>query len=1028
MPATPLDNFAIDTDLAMADAIGYSLTNADRKLDSAYGDHVHQNAGLHLTGGVDDDATWQHYWLKIASINTKRYDLPKTTVGKRFLSTLRLEFVGVRERKWNSERVIVFMATILQTTPNVTKACDIKRRISSRLDAWAAGEFSALVSDTERECTSATSDPPSDIDINRAGRSFHTKLVRGRVRQAVRHLTNRASGGVIDPDGVCTKTGRPVIDVLRDEHPQLRMPDADDPDGPFGSTYAEMPDQLAVDITGETIEKAASNLFGSGSCSGVDAADLQHWLLCFGKESSALRDEMATWTRWLSNTRPPWAAYRALMACRLVPLDKQPGVRPVGIGEIFRRLFASALVLETGSQATDACGTSNLSVGLKAGIEAAAHAMAKIFPSWDSSAPSTATDNEAPSTSPPSSPSSSGAPSTGAMHSTTVSADAMMLVDARNAFNELNRIGMLWTVRHLWPAGSIFAFNCYRHYGRLIVRRSGQSCIELESQEGVTQGDPLAMILYGLGVSPIANRLSSEVPTGVPVWFADNCAVAGPVSALGAYMGRLVDIGPSWGYFPEPTKSIIISRAEQRAQLQQQLADFKFIYSTGHRYIGTFVGDRRFLRDWLQPQIDDWVAAVKDLANVSGHFPQSAYAGLVKALQNEWTYIQRLTPNIGPYFAPVESAIHSVFIKKLMGDDEVVGAKLCSLTSLSTRRGGLAICNPVTNAKHHYQASVAATSPLVDAITTGAAFNVPRYKAHAITQKHASRDTKAKTEEEAFFKLLESIPSNYHRALERAWSTGSWLTTMPNIHNGTILSRDEFRDSLRWRLTSPLLSFPSRCDGCDARFTVSHALCCKRGGLVTLRHNEIAEEWASLCSAALSSGAVSTEPYINNGRSVPNNTSASQTDPVLQGDQRGDVGVRGFWSRANTTIFDVQVCDTDAPSYANITPARVLENAERRKKAKHLDPCLQQRKHFTPLVFSVDGVAGREATSAIRNLAKLLSAKWNRAYSHVCGYIRSRLSLSLVRAFALCIRGSRDPTTRAARPFLECGASMVTMR
>ena len=40
----------------------------------------------------------------------------------------------------------------------------------------------------------------------------------------------------------------------------------------------------------------------------------------------------------------------------------------------------------------------------------------------------------------------------------------MTLVDARNGFNELSRLAMLWTVRHRWPAGARFAFNCYKHW------------------------------------------------------------------------------------------------------------------------------------------------------------------------------------------------------------------------------------------------------------------------------------------------------------------------------------------------------------------------------------------------------------------------------------------------------------------------------------------------------------------------------------------------------------------------------------
>eukprot|EP00957_Ditylum_brightwellii_P017652 1329895-Ditylum_brightwellii.AAC.1 len=41
------------------------------------------------------------------------------------------------------------------------------------------------------------------------------------------------------------------------------------------------------------------------------------------------------------------------------------------------------------------------------------------------------------------------------------------LVDARNGFNELSRMAMLWTVRHRWPSGARFMFNCYRHWAIL---------------------------------------------------------------------------------------------------------------------------------------------------------------------------------------------------------------------------------------------------------------------------------------------------------------------------------------------------------------------------------------------------------------------------------------------------------------------------------------------------------------------------------------------------------------------------------
>ena len=35
-----------------------------------------------------------------------------------------------------------------------------------------------------------------------------------------------------------------------------------------------------------------------------------------------------------------------------------------------------------------------------------------------------------------------------------------MIVDARNGFNDMSRLAMLWTMRHRWPAGERCAFNC----------------------------------------------------------------------------------------------------------------------------------------------------------------------------------------------------------------------------------------------------------------------------------------------------------------------------------------------------------------------------------------------------------------------------------------------------------------------------------------------------------------------------------------------------------------------------------------
>ena len=361
-----------------ADQPGYVVTAADRLLDTAIGDHVHENAGIHLDGGIATDALWQRRWRRMALIATTRYQAPACKVGRRFLTILVAEFRGARERLWNSERPLVFVATVLQTTPGVRRSKDIRLRLTQRMDLWDQGHFKALVDNTEGEVLSRhpSSRPP---DEEAQARSFNARVLSGRLRSAVRSLTNRSGGGVRQPDDLCSKSGRPVWQVLQEKHPDLRDPaSVEEADGAF-EPYPDLPAPVPVCITQDDVEAISSRLSGAAGPGGTDAVDLANWLLRFGRESEALREEMAAWTNWLANTSPPWAAYRAMMVNRLVALDKQPGTRPVGIGEVYRRLWAKCLLKAIGSQATAACGNFNLCAGLQAGIEGAVHAVRDVF-------------------------------------------------------------------------------------------------------------------------------------------------------------------------------------------------------------------------------------------------------------------------------------------------------------------------------------------------------------------------------------------------------------------------------------------------------------------------------------------------------------------------------------------------------------------------------------------------------------------------------------------------------------------------
>jgi len=453
------------------------------------------------------------------------------------------------------------------------------------------------------------------------------------------------------------------------------------------------------------------------------------------------------------------------------------------------------------------------------------------------------------------------------------------------------------------------------------------------------------------------------------------------------------------------------------------MEEFNFTYTDGNRYVGGFIGAPDTRGEWLDTQITKWSENVRQLAQIAKRYPQTAFAGLSKSLQAEWQYLQRVTPNCKDSFGPIEEAIGKSFLPALLQDTEANTATLRSVLARSARHAGLGIPDPVASADEHYASSVHGTAILVNSIRTGTPLEVGGYVSHMNRCRVVAKTRRAAAEATSLEASIETALRSVKHWLLRAQKTSAWLTATPDRLNGTELSEEEFRDSLRLRYGLRPNNLPQQCDGCSARFSVAHALSCKRGGLIGARHNEVAAEWHQLCAQALTPAQVSDEPLIHTGQNPATGEGANRRTTV-HAEERGDVAVRNFWKRGTTAIFDIRITDTEAPSQRGQDPAKVLEKHEKDKKDKYLQACLDRRRQFTPLVFSVDGMRGKEAEAAGKRLASLLAAKWKRPYSDVCAFVRSRLAMALVRATSLCIRGARDPTSHSPRPQWESGSGL----
>ena len=168
------------------------------------------------------------------------------------------------------------------------------------------------------------------------------------------------------------------------------------------------------------------------------------------------------------------------LACRLVPLDKgetkegKPGVRPIGIGEVLRRLIGKLLIGVIKDDVIESAGPLQTCSGIKSGIEAAVHAMREVFEKTDT--------------------------------------EAILLVDAENAFNNLNRTAALHNIRELCPPFHQYLLNTYRKPAKLVIKNN-KGYDHILSEEGCTQGDVAAMAKYAIGIKPLIDSLRESVDT-----------------------------------------------------------------------------------------------------------------------------------------------------------------------------------------------------------------------------------------------------------------------------------------------------------------------------------------------------------------------------------------------------------------------------------------------------------------------------------------------------------------------------------
>jgi len=259
------------------------------------------------------------------------------------------------------------------------------------------------------------------------------------------------------------------------------------------------------------------------------------------------------------------------------------GVRPIGIGEVLRRIMAKSVGKIVQGDVQLASGSLQTCTGVESGIEASIHAMYRLF----------LRDN----------------------------VDAVILVDARNAFNCLGRKASLHNISRICPPISCFLNNSYKEPSKLHL---GDGSYIL-SEEGVTQGDPLAMAMYALATKDIIDTLREKHPEVFQTWYADDASSCGKLEKLALWWNFLNEIGPKYGYFPKPSKTwLILKNPELLDKARELFGNEVKITTEGHRHIGAALGSESFKKEFISLKVDKWVTDVKNLSELAKEEPQAA--------------------------------------------------------------------------------------------------------------------------------------------------------------------------------------------------------------------------------------------------------------------------------------------------------------------------------------------------------------------------------------------------------------------
>ena len=691
----------------------------------------------------------------------------------------------------------------------------------------------------------------------------------------------------------------------------------------------------------------------------------------------------------------PYVAGASLFA-----LDKSKGgtfdVHPIASGEIFRRLVSKCLCATNKEDAAAFfLPAGQFGVACPSGTERVIHRTRRVVQA-------TMNQNKADG-----------------MHKEHIEHNddqdfVILKVDLKNAFNKVSRLHILRLVRKHFPGLARWVHWCYgtNEFPYLWFGKHA-----LRSQEGVQQGDPLGPLLFSLVIQEIITAISAECPNlKLNQWYLDDGVIAGCKADVLRAFNVIVNLGPNLGMDLNLSKNELVKFSSSPDPFPREFKRFHRNFDL----LGSPIGDEEyctnFISDFVKKRLNHTLTA---LATVNDAQVFHALVRLTSSLCRI-VHLLRTVPHIFCRNALIffDSSLRKAFCQGmgLLFDDNA-WTQICLPFTL----GGFGIRKAVEHAPGAYIASVSRAA-FLDSWDVSQAAGLKeakqdffRYsgkdKAWLDSQKPISGTVSQQclshaVDTNSFDKLTQRL-SGSPRDLARLRSVSapgasSWLGAIPSTNLRQAFDPREYTVLTRLWLGMDLgYVSPSACPFCDGAMDSFgyHALTCKKGGCLGVRHNALRETFIRFCKAAGVSDVERESPGLIEG-------SNDRPADVLLPTDSSSLFVSNFLS-SSPACLDFAVTHSQQPLTLHRagmkTGAAAADYEARVKIPRYGKACEENGLNFVPMVVETYGAWGPASKPVFSFISKAAAHARLANPDIALGYLQQSLSVTLQRYNALSI-------------------------